>query len=195
MSHLIILASASPRRKALLQQMGIKHKSVHPDCNEPAREPNEKPEMLCCRTACLKAASVAKHYPDNPILAADTIVVIDNFILGKPASKHDIRNMITRLSGREHSVFSGLALVLPDQQPVIRHCETKVVFRNLSDKEISWYTESADCLDKAGAYGIQSLGGLLVKEIRGDWYNVVGLPVPLLIDLLMCYCPELWPPV
>jgi septum formation protein len=194
MKRSLILASSSPRRKFVLETLSIPHETVTPDCVEPARFPNEKPHDFCCRAAYAKVLSVAKNYPDQVVLSADTIVVIDNRILGKPESKKEAREMITLLSGQKHSVFSGIAFLLPFQTPVLTYCETRVLFRNLSEDEINWYTESGDGFDKAGAYGIQSLGGSLVKEIHGDWFNVVGLPAAILIELLCRYCSDFWPP-
>ncbi|MBN1878691.1 septum formation protein Maf [bacterium] len=190
----IILASRSPRRKALLDQFGIPYIAVEPRCKESGCFNQESPSRYARRLALEKAHDVASRFPDQPVLGADTIVVDGKTILGKPASVEDGMSMLMELAGRGHSVITGLALIKPGMEPVVSHSETRVEFRRLSRDEIEWYGRTRDGLDKAGAYGIQSLGGALVREIHGDWFNVVGLPIPLLIDLLLQFCPELWPP-
>jgi len=195
MSHdFILLASGSPRRKQLFEQFLIPHQSVPARKKEPNRFSDETPSEFACRAALWKAHDVSLRYPDHSILGADTIVSIDDLILGKPSSCEEAAQMLQLLSGREHTVITGLALLNASRDPVIRFAETIVVFRNLLPAEIEWYSTCGDGLDKAGGYGIQSWGGAFVREIHGDWYNVVGLPIPLLIDMFTEFAPNFWPP-
>ncbi|MCD4652826.1 Maf family protein [bacterium] len=190
----IILASASPRRHQLLDMYGIAH-SVHTACIiEPLPEPGEPPGIFSTRAAKNKACSLIENYSDRIILGVDTVVVFKDTILGKPSSQTEARKMISLLSGQEHIVVSGMCLILPSRKIITGISETQVRFRVLSEIEIDWYVSTEDGLDKAGAYGIQSLGGSLVRKIIGDWHNVVGLPIPLLLSWLIEYCPGYWPP-
>ena len=191
----LTLASRSPRRKALLTQFHVPFTAVESLCPEPPPTNGEDPVDYACRLAAAKAGDVSARFPRETVLAADTIVVMDRMILGKPSSIAEAASMLERLSGRSHRVVTGLALLLPGETIIVRNAETEVVFRSLSRAEIDWYSSSGDGLDKAGGYGIQSLGGALIREIRGDWFNVVGLPVSLLVEILAQYCPELWPPL
>jgi septum formation protein len=190
----LILASESPRRQALFNKLAIPYTVDIPRCSEPDRQPQEKPENFACRCAWMKARDVASRHNGCTVLGADTVVVKGDILLGKPKTTGEAEKMIRMLSGEEHEVITGVAIIRPSAEDVIRHSKTRVVFRNLSPEEINWYTQTGDGLDKAGAYGIQSLGGFLVKEIHGDWFNVVGLPVPLVLDLLSQYDADIWPP-
>ncbi|MGB3975294.1 MAG: Maf family protein [bacterium] len=188
----LILASNSPRRKSLFDQLSIPFRTESPGCIEPDSFYGEKPEDFACRCALMKASEVALRYPESIVLGADTIVVQDQTILGKPHSAAEAENMIRFLSGKEHFVITGVAFIRPSSEDIVSYSKTRVIFRNLSPEEIIWYTKTRDGLDKAGAYGIQSLGGFLVKEIHGDWFNVVGLPIPLILDMLKLV--DIWPP-
>ncbi len=190
----LILASRSPRRMNLLEQFSIPHIVIPSDCLETPPGKGETPIEYAIRLALQKALNVASRHPADVILGADTIVVDGSEILGKPQSVQNGSRMMERLSGRNHLVITGLSLIVPMRDPILRHAETQVEFRQLSNREIEWYCNTGDGLDKAGGYGIQSLGGALIRKIQGDWFNVVGLPVSLLIELLMEYCPEYWPP-
>lgn len=144
----------------------------------------ETPAEHTERLSRAKAMEVWRSVPDALVLAGDTVVVLDGHILGKPRGPAEAVEMLTVLSGRTHRVVSGLALVGP--QGVLRSgfATTDVTFRALDGEQIRRYVETGEPLDKAGAYGIQGLGSVLVREIQGDYHSVVGLPLPLLLDLL-----------
>ncbi len=175
----IILASASPRRKELLARADIKFdiclKSV--DETVPAgMNPAEGAE----HTAAVKAMAVSFINTDAIVIGADTVVVLDGEVLGKPKDKEDAVNMLKKLSGREHTVITGVCLACGEKYETF-HCESKVRFYPLTDEEIKHYVASGEPLDKAGAYGIQGKGMMLVESIEGDFYNIVGLPVALVV--------------
>ena len=192
----LILASGSPRRAQLLTQFGIPFEKYPSPVEEPHPDPHEDPGDHAVRSAITKVMSVVPVFSGRRfILGADTIVTQDNRILGKPVSDNDARRMLNHLSGREHCVITGIALITPEiNKPVAAGVSTRVRFRDLTPDEIEWYIATGECRDKAGAYGIQGSGGALIHEITGCYYNVVGLPVPRLISLLQTYIPELWPP-
>lgn len=170
----LVLASISPRRKSLLEGVGIPL-IVHPSgVHETDFEGS--PEQVVMGWASRKACAVASGYPGNPVLGADTMVFLDGRPLGKPADKAEAVEMLGAMSGRWHSVFGGVCLVLGGERRLF-HRETRVLFRDLSAEEIGAYVESGEPMDKAGAYGAQGPGGLFVSEIRGCWFNVVGLPL------------------
>ena len=173
----IILASNSPRRKELLAQMGITDfKVLAPNVDESVEErlpPAEIVEQLSRRKADAAAKKAGKN---GLIIAADTVVALDGAVLGKPRNKAGAFAMLSALSGREHHVYTGVT-VLRDGRALTGHEETAVVFRALEPEEIRGYIATGEPMDKAGAYGIQGQGALLVAGIRGDYCNVVGLPV------------------
>ena len=172
----IILASQSPRRKELLTRMGLSFCVVVSDIDE-HMERSLPPDKLVESISAEKARAVQPlTAPDSLIVAADTVVVLDGTVLGKPADEADARRMLSLLSGRQHQVYTGFT-VLQGENIVSRSEETLVSFRPLSDGEIGRYIATGEPMDKAGAYGIQGLGALLVSGIRGDYCNVVGLPV------------------
>ena len=178
----IILASGSPRRRELLKDIGLDFEIYKPDVDE-SRLNNEPPQDLCLRLSRLKAEAGAKKFPDCIIIAADTIVVIDNKILGKPHDREDAFNMLKTLQGREHEVITGVSVALGSQ--IIFHAEhTLVKFTALSDDEIRGYISTGECDDKAGAYAIQGRGATLIEGITGDYFNVVGLPLCTLSKIL-----------
>ncbi|MBQ7154592.1 MAG: septum formation inhibitor Maf [Synergistaceae bacterium] len=171
----IILASGSPRRRALLKDLGLAFDVYSPNADE-THIPDEAPEALCVRLSRLKAESAAQKFPDAVVIAADTIVVIDGQILGKPANRHDAVRMLTMLQGREHEVLTGVCVI--SHGKVLSCAErTLVKFRALTNDEITAYSETGECDDKAGAYAVQGKGALLVESISGDYFNVVGLPL------------------
>jgi septum formation protein len=180
----LILASQSPRRKELLEQAGIAFTVVHGNFDEdsiPLDEPNAYAKLL----AREKANQIAAQYPDAWIIGADTIVCIDDAVLGKPSSKQNARSMLRQLSGRTHQVVTGYALVHQFQQRLITDAvTTDVRFKPLSEAEIEWYVHTIEPFDKAGGYAIQGLGSFLVKTVHGSYSNVVGLPVCEVISLL-----------
>ncbi|MDW7987756.1 MAG: Maf family protein [candidate division WOR-3 bacterium] len=179
----IILASSSPRRKRLLAMLGVKFSVLAPNIKEDTL--HLSPERLATTLAEKKVYSVAGKIKNGIIIGVDTIVAINNKILGKPQSKKDARKMLKLLSNKTHRVISGLViLALPENKVLKTHEITKVTFRKLSSQEIENYLKTNEPYDKAGAYGIQGIGGQFVKQIDGCYYNVVGLPITKLIRAL-----------
>jgi len=190
----LILASESPRRAKLLAQLGLVHRVMPSQTVEPLPAPGEDVESFVQRAATAKALAVARQLPPSPhlVLAADTIVVLptslsDNgprlhdapvIVLGKPGTAAEARRMLYLLSGRVHSVVTAIALLNhPDDTTVSDVVETCVRMRQLSAVDIDNYVATGESLDKAGGYGIQGMGAVLVEEITGDYYTVVGLPL------------------
>ena len=162
----IILASQSPRRRQLLEQMGVRDFTVRPAVGEEKADPGLSPAELVEALSRQKAAEVAAGAgEDDLIVAADTVVAIDGLVLGKPRDRAEAAEMLARLSGRVHQVFSGLTV-------------------RRGDRAIEAYLDTGEPMDKAGAYGIQGYGAVLVESISGDFYNVMGLPVCRLYELL-----------
>ena len=181
---MLILASKSPRRQSLFNQLSIPYKVEAPKSDEPDYDQNETPEDFACRCALTKAHDVFLRYPDAVVLGADTIVVIGKTILGKPHSISEAKKMIQFLSGKEHVVITGIAFLQPLKENIVRYEKTRVIFRNLSPEEINWYTQSGDGLDKAGAYGIQGYGAQFITAVDGCYYNVMGFPVRKFYEML-----------
>ena len=179
---MIVLASGSPRRRALLEGLGIEHK-VDPAHVDERPEPGELPESLAVRLATDKARAVSANHPGSVVLAADTLVVVDGHILGKPVDDVDAMRMLGALSGREHRVITAVA-VARDGAVDARFEVTRVWFRRLTDQTIRDYVATGEPLDKAGSYGLQGFGGVLVERIDGDYFCVIGLPIGLTVDLL-----------
>jgi septum formation protein len=181
----LVLASSSPRRRELLQRAGFKF-DVRPSGVEEVRRGGESGEDLARRAAREKALGVAVYSPpESLVLGADTVVVINGLMLGKPSDPDDAVRMLRMLSGATHRVVTGVCLVrAPGQIEAVAHETTMVKFRHLEDDEIRDYVGSGEPLDKAGAYGIQGLASRFVTRIEGCYFNVVGLPIPLVYDLL-----------
>ena len=178
----VILASASPRRQALLQQIGIEP-VVQPASFEEMGGRAELAHEVVLANAKGKCDAVYAEAGDElPVVAADTIVVIDNVILGKPQDEAEAQAMLTRLSGRTHQVMTGVAVRYKGQQ-LAKVCTTDVSFRELTAAEIAAYIATKEPLDKAGAYGIQGRGAILVEKINGCYNNVVGLPLTMLHEM------------
>lgn len=177
----IVLASGSPRRREILSLLGLEHEMRPPNVDERLRA-GEEPGVQARRLAVEKASGTAGH-GDDLILAADTLVVLGEEILGKPVDEADALRMLMKLQGRRHEVHTGLALRFGDriESDV---AVTSVWFRSLDAAECEEYVASGEPLDKAGAYGIQGLGAVLVQRIEGEYFNVMGLPVQLLLSLL-----------
>jgi len=181
----IILASASPRRQELLRQVGVSFRIVPSSVDETVTEimlPGHYVEHL----AVSKATAVATLHPGNLVIGADTTVVLDGDLLNKPANRTEAILMLERLSGRGHDVYTGIAIVRNGQIEV-SHERTTVHFRELSRSEIERYVDTSEPMDKAGAYAIQGLGAVLVKSIEGDYFNVVGLPICRLAQMLSSF--------
>ena len=184
MDREFVLASQSPRRKYLLRQIGLSFTTDPAHIDESVR-PGEAPGDYAVRLALDKAREVAGRRKVGVIIAADTIVVVDNAILGKPADADDAVRMLSMLSGRMHRVITGVALLdAGTGKAVSRFAVTNVWFRELSQDEIAAYVATGEPMDKAGAYGIQEKGALLIEKIEGCYANVVGLPIALLDTLL-----------
>ncbi|MGH3078330.1 MAG: Maf family protein [Gaiellaceae bacterium] len=183
----LILASTSPQRRAILEQLRIPFEAVAPDYVEDD-PPDADPAELVRRHAVGKARSV--HADGAVTLGVDTTVVLDGRIYGKAADRDDAAHMLHELSGRTHTVVSGLCLLGGDEE-VLAHELTDVTFRLLSAELVEAYLESGEWEGRAGAYAIQGLGGRLVERIEGDYLNVVGLPGALLLSLLERHAPKL----
>jgi septum formation protein len=173
-----ILASASPRRREILEQIGISFSVDFSGIEERPRKPRETPPRYATHLARLKAEAIAPQYPFGLVLAADTIVVLDNRIFAKPKNRSEARSMLKSLSGRWHEVVSGICLM--DCQAHRTHTtfsRSRVHFRRLSPAEIEWYLKTGEYRDKAGAYGVQGFASLFIDRIEGCYFNIVGFPV------------------
>ncbi len=181
----LILASSSPRRRELLTNAGFRFQ-VRPSKIEEGHRRGEAAEAYVCRVAREKALAVALCSPESTlILAADTVVEAQGEILGKPAGSEDASRMLRLLSDSTHRVVTGVCLVrAPDKIVSLKHATTLVTFRSLDDEEIQFYVSTGEPLDKAGAYAIQGLASRFVARIEGCYFNVVGLPVPLVYEML-----------
>jgi len=183
-SHVLILASASPRRQELLGSAGIPFEVLPSEVDEGFLE-GEAPEEYVGRLARGKAAKAGEKHRDRWVLAADTVVVIDGRILGKPWNREEAREMLERLSDREHRVITGFCLHRGDSGKSREGTVTTWVrFKNLTSAEIDWYLDTGEPFDKAGAYAIQGKAAFMVREIRGSYTNVVGLPLTEVIEAL-----------
>ena len=179
-----ILASASPRRVALLKDLGLTF-AVMPSGADETYRPDETPAGHVRRISRAKATAVAADHPDAWVLGADTIVVIDGEILGKPKDREDARRMLHRLSGREHHVFTGFTIVRKSISVLRRGIvRSTVVFRPIEEEELQWYVNTNEPYDKAGGYAVQEKGGLFARRIRGSYSNVIGLPVSEVFEVL-----------
>ena len=178
----VVLASSSPRRRDLLNLIGIAHE-VRPANLDESMRPRETPRRHAERLARDKASAVAVRDPDLITIAADTIVVINRTVLGKPADKDDAARMLSMLSGREHTVITAVAV---SRGKKLRSAieEVKVKFRHLRKGEIEAYIATGEPMDKAGAYGIQGYGATIVERVEGDYFAVMGLPLVRLIGLM-----------
>jgi septum formation protein len=179
----IILASASPRRAELLRQIGVDFELAPSEIGE-RPHPDEAPADYITRIARAKVIAAVRGRESGLVIGADTVVVLDGRLMGKPEDETAAEKMLTQLSGRWHAVMTGLAVYDIETGREVADCDkTLVKFARLDDREIKWYVSTGEPMDKAGAYGIQGLGGLFVDEIAGNYYNVVGLPIPLLYRL------------
>ena len=183
----LVLASASPRRRALLTMIGCPFEVVPAAVDEDAvgSDGGTHPGELVEAVAGRKAEAVVPRFPRRLVLAADTIVVVDGEVLGKPKDADDAVRMLERLSGRWHEVYTGVALARGDSGLMdVRHARTDVRFVSLKPAWIQHYVKTGEPLDKAGAYGIQGRGSMFVAEIRGCYFNVVGLPLAMVAAML-----------
>lgn len=179
----MILASNSPRRKAILEQLGlnviiktkeieeISHKSK---IDEKIKEISEK-----------KGENVAKEHPNEFVVSADTMVEIDGIILGKPKNRDDAKKMLKKISGKKHSVLTAFSLFNINKNIKITEIvKSQVYFRKLDNDEIEWYLDSGEAMDKAGSYGVQGLGAVFIERIEGDFFSIMGFPVNRFVDIL-----------
>ena len=179
-----ILASGSPRRRELLEMLGVPDLTIRPATGPERATPGAGPEQTVRELSLHKAQEVAQTCaPEDIIIAADTIVYLDGAILGKPKDHDDAVRMLTALSGREHIVYTGVAVLRGGELRQAAE-QTAVRFRTLTPAEIERYIATGEPMDKAGAYGVQGQGALLVERIDGDFFNVMGLPVLLLSRML-----------
>lgn len=188
MKSKLVLASASPRRKELLSNLGFKFEIIKPGIDEIVFD-NETPKGFVKRIASEKAEKVRSLVDENTtVIAADTIVVIDNKILGKPEDNKDAEKMLERLSGNSHLVFTGFAISNFGKSVLhVEVVETEVKFKELNSKEVQGYIATGEHSDKAGAYAIQGIGSFMIKSINGSYTNVVGLPLSELVNALTRY--------
>lgn len=179
-----ILASSSPRRRELLAGLGIQF-SIDPSTEEESFEDGTPPGEIVKLLSLRKANSVAAKYERGFIIGADTIVVFGDEILGKPSDREDAFAMLSKLQGKEHTVFSGIAIVdAGNGGSKVSYSSTKVKMKSLSEDQINRYIDTGEPHDKAGAYAIQGYGATIIEKIDGDYFTVVGLPLSLLSDML-----------
>ncbi|HEY8465083.1 MAG TPA: Maf family protein [Bacillota bacterium] len=189
----LILASASPRRAELLRQIGLNFKIVVSNVSEDLPPQTTTPEQLVVALALAKAKAAADRVREGVIIGADTVVLLGNQVLGKPASPAEAATMLKALSGKRHQVFTGIAIFEPVTGKLATdYAMTEVVLRPLAPAEIQAYVATGEPLDKAGAYGIQGLGAVLVERIEGCYFNVVGLPLGKLVAMLQGFGISIW---
>jgi len=178
----IILASGSPRRRQLFSSLGVEFASISPEADE-TFDASLKPDEIAKQISQQKANEIYAKYPDSAVIAADTIVVTKSEILGKPKDEKDAVEMLKNLSGAWHEVITGVCILFKDKKALFSE-KTRVHFKELDDDFISWYVQTKEPMDKAGAYGIQGFGAMLVDRIEGDFYNVMGFPISSIMDRL-----------
>jgi septum formation protein len=181
----IILASSSPRRKELLEKLAVRFE-VFPSLVDEIPLRGESPEDFALRTSMEKALSVSRNLcGDCVVIGADTIVVIDGEILGKPRNEEEAKFMLRKISGREHRVITGFSIVKPKAEILhTEFVESRVKIKTLAPQEIEGYIKTKEPMDKAGAYGAQGIGAFMIEEICGSYTNVVGLPLAQVVDVL-----------
>jgi len=179
-----ILASVSPRRKELLEGMGIEFDVIPSGINEDFLN-GETPREHVLRLSKEKSSAVSRNNPDAWVLGADTIVIIDGDVIGKPGTQNDARAMLARLSGREHRVITGFTIVNKSADVMITDAvESFVIFKEISEDEMDWYVKTKEPYDKAGGYAVQGMAAFFIREIRGSYTNVVGLPLTEVVTAL-----------
>lgn len=185
----VFLASKSPRRRELLAGMGVDFEILKTDVEE-TYDPSWTPEQIVMHLSKLKLSPIdmAQYDPDTIFIACDTIVVMDGQIIGKPKDEADAERMLNKLSGHTHTVYSGLTVATPQKQ-LTDFRATEVVFDTLTDDMIQYYIKTYQPFDKAGSYGVQEwIGYVGIREVRGSYYNVMGLPTRLLWQMLTAVC-------
>jgi septum formation protein len=188
----LILASASPRRAELLRQIGLDF-TIVPSTFQEETLSEDDPARLVMALALNKAQQVAKDIPAGLVIGADTVVFLEDRILGKPSGTDEAVRMLAQLSGQTHQVYTGVSLIeVPGGKIEVDYEMTRVKFRSLKMGEIEAYVSTKEPLDKAGAYGIQGKGAVLVEAIHGCYFNVVGLPIAKLVMMLQTFGVSLW---
>lgn len=196
----IILASRSPRRKELLQQINLVF-DIYPSSADESFDSGNSPEEIVCELALRKATEVSQQFADALIIGADTIVTFRDHILEKPGSEEEARRMLQMLSGEQHQVYTGVALCKTDHSKKITKTtsfaeKTEVIFGELNTENIAEYVRTGSPMDKAGGYGIQDdFGAIFVKKIIGDYYNVVGFPLHSFYNVMDSFAPEYLPEI
>lgn len=189
----LVLASTSPRRRRLLAMLGTRFELETPAVDESSFDDMAPPDRLVMRLAEAKARDVATRRPDDVVIGADTVVVLDGQVLGKPRDREEARRMLTRLSGRTHQVWTGVAVVhRAAGRAAVEAERTDVTFRPLSPDEVERYVQLGEGMDKAGAYAVQGVGAVFVERLEGCYYNVVGLPLARLHRMLEGFGLSLW---
>lgn len=183
----IVLASGSPRRRDMLESLGIRFRIEPSRAEEPAPEPGEEPEDYAIRMADMKAAEVAARFPGSVVLGADTVVAIDHHVLGKPLDHADALRMLSLLAGRTHLVVTGCALYAPGREPHRFAAHTDVTMLDPGPEALAAYAATGEPDDKAGAYAIQGQGAFLVRHVEGSYTNVVGLPLAKTLEVLLSW--------
>ncbi len=180
----IILASASPRRKELLEKLGLTFE-VEPSNYEEDMHSGLEPHEFAQKTSLEKAKAVAQKHDNAIVIAADTFIVLGGQILGKPHTENNAREMLAAISGKSHSVITGFSIIDTDKNKMLsKSVETKVHIKKMTSAEIHAYVKSKEPLDKAGAYAIQGSGAVFVERIEGDYFNIIGLPLGALTEAL-----------
>jgi septum formation protein len=180
----IILASASPRRKELLEKINLKFEVDASDCEENI-DPGLEPREIVRQLSIQKAKTVEARHKNSIIIAADTVGVMGDRILGKPHTKNEARKMLHEISGKSHLVITGFSIIDTTTDKIVtRTVDTRVSIKKLTREEIDAYVKTGEPLDKAGAYAIQGMGAVMVEKIEGDYYNVMGLPLNALTEAL-----------
>ena len=190
MNHLrekLVLASSSPRRTEILERAGWPHEILVAGIDETVL-PNEEPAAYVQRLARSKAEAVASHLSEGLVLGADTTVVVANQILGQPQDDADARRMLNLLNAKWHEVLTAVAIVRVGGESRVAYETTRVRFAEMSDEEIDWYIATREPFGKAGAYAIQGKAALFIKEIEGDYFNIMGLPIRLVYELAADLC-------
>lgn len=188
---MLILASTSPRRREILNFFSIPFKLAKPDFDENSIPFDSDPKKHVIELSKGKALSLKDQYPDETILAADTLVYFENNVLGKPTSVQNAFEILKRLQGKWHTVYTGITVINKDHI-ITDYDETRILFKDCSDDEIEKYIQSISCLDKAGAYAIQMAGNIMVEKLDGCFYNTAGLPINALERALKILGINLW---
>lgn len=179
----MILASASPRRKEILENFGFSFKTIVKNIDETSDKTRAEEKIL--EIAEKKARAAAIDFPDENVIGADTVVVVDGKILGKPKDEKEAFSMLKSLSGRSHEVITAFSFININKNISYSDYKiTKVYFKNLTDDEINWYINTKEPMDKAGAYGIQGKGAFFVEKIEGDFFSVMGFPLGKFVRFL-----------